>query len=283
MTGGHSSWEGTIRWLREQPDQAALVESGYYDDPLELAAHRYWQSAEWQAVVSRLPKPHAGNALDFGAGRGIASFALAKTGYSVVALEADESALVGADAIRALSGQSGLPIDVKVSVSERLPFPDATFDVVFERAVLHHVHNIEVACREFWRVLKPGGTLIAIREHVISDASELPRFQALHPLHKYYGGEHAHTVDRYTSAITSAGFSLHEVIRPFRSAINLYPHSLAGLQQEVARRVCFGNRLATRMLTAVISIPAIWWVVMRAMEAVDNRPGRLYSFVARRP
>ena len=276
------NWEETVRWLREQPDQVSLVRDSYYDDPLEAAAHRYWQSSEWRAVAERLPKLETGRALDFGAGRGIASFALAKSGYRVVALEADSSALVGTSAIRSLASVTGLPIEVEESSSERLPCRDAEFDLVFGRAVMHHIRDIDGLCREFHRVLKPGGMLVVIREHVLSKEDDLKAFQSLHPLHKYYGGEHAFVLGRYTAAIRQAGFEIKEIINPLRSVINLYPHSLDVVALEVARRAGLGVPLLRRAVAAVIGIPAVWWLVLRAIEAVDHRPGRLYSFIASR-
>jgi SAM-dependent methyltransferase len=283
VVNGNWSWEQTIRWLRAQPDQAELVQSGYFDDPVEAAATRYWQSPEWQQVAARLPIANGGQALDFGAGRGIASFALARLGYKVVALEIDRSELVGADAIRSIARNTGLPIEVTESSSARLPFRDGTFDVVFGRAVLHHVDDLEEVCREFYRVLKPGGTFIAIREHVISRESDIEAFRSLHPLHKYYGGENAYTLKRYSSAIKSAGFLLQEIIRPLRSVINLFPHSIADVQTEVARRVSLGNRVLARMAGAAIRLPMLWPIVLRTIELADHRAGRLYSFMARRP
>jgi len=83
-----STWEQAVVWLRQQTNQRALVEAAYYDDPLLLAAMRYHASDEWSAIRTLLPK-HDRNALDVGAGRGIASYALAKEGYEVVALEPD--------------------------------------------------------------------------------------------------------------------------------------------------------------------------------------------------
>ena len=52
-------------------------------------------------------------------------------------------------------------------------------------------------CEEVARVLKPGGTFIATREHVISKKEDLPVFLANHPLHRFYGGENAFVLQKY--------------------------------------------------------------------------------------
>jgi SAM-dependent methyltransferase len=43
--------------------------------------------------------------------------------------------------------------------AEELPFEDASFDLVFGHAVLHHLPNLDRAFGEFRRVLRPGGRL----------------------------------------------------------------------------------------------------------------------------
>jgi len=275
------TWEDAVRWLIAQPDKQDLVRASYYDDPLPATATRYWQGAEWAAVRSLLPSAR-GRALDVGAGRGIASFALAKEGFTVTALEPDGSALVGAQAIRSLAAVSGLPIHVTQDFSERLPFDDGQFDVVFARAVLHHTRDLAAACREFLRVLKPGGVLIAVREHVITRSDDLPAFLDIHPLHKLYGGENAFRLDEYERAIRAAGFDLTQVIAPLRSPINFAPHTLESLQSEVAQRVGRNARSVAYVLRALLRIPGAWPVARALLERVDHRPGRLYSFVARR-
>ena len=70
------SWEDAVVWLRSQPDQRQLVVDAYYDDPLIAAAERYFAGSEWQEIA-RLLSGRSGKALDIGAGRGIASYALA--------------------------------------------------------------------------------------------------------------------------------------------------------------------------------------------------------------
>jgi SAM-dependent methyltransferase len=276
------SWEQAVDWLRKQPDQQALVSAAYYDDPLMAAATRYWQSEEWSAIRSLLPH-HKGAALDIGAGRGIASFALAKEGFRVTALEPDPSAIVGAEAIRGLAREAALPIDVTQEFSERLPFSEGQFDVVFARAVLHHTRDLGVACREMFRVLKPGGRLLAVREHVISRQDDLPAFLAIHPLHRYYGGENAFLLSEYERAIDAAGFVGRRSLAPLESVINFAPQTAASLREEIASRLARGIPGLRTLVYATLSVPGVWSAGRRLLERVDHRPGRLYSFIAQRP
>lgn len=43
-----------------------------------------------------------------------------------------------------------------------IPYPDNSFDLVFSHGVLHHVPEIRTAQAEIHRVLRPGGTLVAM-------------------------------------------------------------------------------------------------------------------------
>jgi ubiquinone/menaquinone biosynthesis C-methylase UbiE len=59
----------------------------------------------------------------------------------------------------------GLSAEVMVADAERLPFDDASFDIVYSYGVLHHSPNTAAAVREVHRVLKPGGTAIVMVYH----------------------------------------------------------------------------------------------------------------------
>ncbi|MES2585568.1 MAG: methyltransferase domain-containing protein [Pseudomonadota bacterium] len=278
MTKKFQTWEQAVQWLRQQPDQQELVLAAYYDDPLIEAAERYRSSEEWAEIRQFLPVNRF-RALDVGAGRGIASYALACEGFSeVVALEPDKSEIVGAAAIRSLAQKTTLPICVIEKFSERLPYESNSFDVVFARAVLHHIKDLDAACSEFYRVLRPGGKLIAVREHVISRQEDLPQFLDEHPLHKFYGGENAFLLKQYERSILEAGF--HSLIRvaPLNSAINFSPYSLKSLQRKVAEGVARNNLVTALFVEKAL---ALFWPILRPLlNAIDNRPGRLYSFIA---
>ena len=194
------TWEQTVQWIRRQPDQADFVRLCYLDDPLIEAATRFTQSQEWKAVRQFLSRS-SGYALDLGAGHGISSYALARDGWQVVALEPDPSRIVGAGAIHILASEPGLKISVVQSWGEAIALRENTFDLVYARQVLHHSKTLTQFCQEVARVLRPRGRFIAVREHVISKPEDLDEFLSSHPLQKFHGGENAFMLDEYITAI----------------------------------------------------------------------------------
>jgi len=272
------SWEDAVVWLRGQPDRRQLVLDAYFDDPLLAAAKRYHDSDEWREIAALL-RERTGKALDVGAGRGIASYALARDGFLVTALEPDSSAIVGSAAIRSLAAATALPIEVVEELSERLPFADGEFDVVFARAVLHHTSDLDRACAEMFRVLRPGGVFVAVREHVISRESDLQAFLDDHPLHHLYGGEHAFLLDRYLRALGSAGFKPVKVLSPLQSPINLFPYTFDTLREAIVDRA--SQKLPGRPFWRLaLASDRVFGGLLALASRFDNRPGRLYSFIA---
>lgn len=278
------TWAQAVQTLRDDPKQEALVRACYYDDPLREAADRFRRSQEWQLIAAHLPNV-PGDALDLGAGRGISSYALACEGWRVTALEPDPSTLVGAGAIESLVVETGLPIRVVCDYSETLPFPNNSFDLIHCRQVLHHAQDLLQTCREIGRVLKPGGMLIATREHVISRPEDLQIFLDQHPLHHLYGGENAFLLRDYTKAIRKGGLRLVYSLAPFDSAINYFPatdHQIDEVCQGYLSRLT-GKQIAARLFNNPVYGHRVKAICRKVSNVINQTPGRLYSFVAIKP
>ncbi len=285
MEKSRLTWEESVLWLRAQPGQQELARACFYDDPLLEAAIRYAGTEEWQAVLSLLPRIK-GRVLDLGAGRGISSYALAREGWQVDALEPDASPVVGRGAIQQLARESGLPIAPLDGYAEQIPCQGSLYDLVYGRQVLHHAQDLPRMCSEAARVLKPGGTFIATREHVISAKQDLPAFFESHPLHFLYGGENAFLLQEYLNAIQSAGLRLQHILGPYDSPINYFPLTEreweAQLKTSLGRKI--GKPLASLLFSNAFPLRArlIGW--LSSIHSRKNQsPGRLYSFVAVKP
>lgn len=271
MNDKQMSWEEAVFWLRSQPEMQDLVKFCFYDDPLSESAERYYVSTEWKGIQEVLSFYVTGTALDIGAGRGISSYALAKDGWIVTALEPDKSNLVGAGAIRRLAEENNLNIKVIESFGEKLPFQDNSFDLIFARQVLHHANNLETFCKEVYRVLKPKGVFMAIREHVISKKSDLQIFLENHPLHRFYGGENAFTLREYKKAFFKSGIKIKRILATYDSDINLFPTTKDKLKEEFTHKLKFN--LGDWEFRFILIL----------LNKINRQPGRLYSFVGYKP
>ena len=113
------------------------------------------QDAHWRRVTARAASPRGVRALDVAAGPGnVAAELVAQGAREVVALDLSlamlaEGARRGHERIRWVAGDA-----------QRLPLPDAAFDVVTISFGLRNVPDPERALREFARVLRPGGRLV---------------------------------------------------------------------------------------------------------------------------
>jgi len=56
----------------------------------------------------------------------------------------------------------GLKSELQRADAESLPFPDASFDLVYSWGVIHHAEHPECIVEEIRRVLRPGGAFIGM-------------------------------------------------------------------------------------------------------------------------
>jgi ubiquinone/menaquinone biosynthesis C-methylase UbiE len=95
-------------------------------------------------------------ALEIGAGTGYFSLNLVQAGVVGHATCTDISPGMLAT-LQANAGKLGIDVEATACDAEDLPFADASFDLVFGHAVLHHLPDLDRAFSEFRRVLRPGG------------------------------------------------------------------------------------------------------------------------------
>ena len=97
-------------------------------------------------------------ALEIGAGTGYFSLNLLRAGVVRQAVATD----ISPGMLRRLersAAELGLVVETAACEATELPFEDDSFDLVFGHAVLHHLPDLDLAFREFRRVLRPGGVV----------------------------------------------------------------------------------------------------------------------------
>ncbi len=109
---------------------------------------RRWMTEELNDLPATTP------VIEVGCGDASFTTDLAKKFTSVTAI--DISAGQIAENAKLFPGIKFLQHDL----SERIPFPDATFEVAWCSEVLEHLFDPELALREMHRILKPGGRLL---------------------------------------------------------------------------------------------------------------------------
>jgi demethylmenaquinone methyltransferase/2-methoxy-6-polyprenyl-1,4-benzoquinol methylase len=156
------------------PQRAAKV-----SDLFDMVARRYdfindLQSfglhRRWKRLAAQLANAQPGNrALDVCCGTGDLAFALAASGADVVGLDFSEAMLAVAKAkvrnhkSNVRSPQSSVPNPQFLHGDAlRVPFPDASFEIITVGYGLRNLVSWEAGLSEMTRVAKPGGRLVVL-------------------------------------------------------------------------------------------------------------------------
>lgn len=142
-------------------DQFGPVAANYRTSPVHAAGEDLGAIA---AVVRQYASPVV---LDVGCGAGHVARTVAPLSARVVALDLTEAML--AEVRELMAAHAIENVETKQGDVERLPYDDATFDVVISRYSAHHWPNPDPAIAECLRVLRPGGRLL-ISDIVAPDA-----------------------------------------------------------------------------------------------------------------
>jgi demethylmenaquinone methyltransferase/2-methoxy-6-polyprenyl-1,4-benzoquinol methylase len=152
------------------------------NDLMSFGVHRLWKR-----YTIEMSGVRAGNkVLDIAGGTGDLTYAFSKrvgAEGKVVLADINESMLkVGRDRLadRGVAGN----LEVVQANAEHLPFESNNFDVVTIAFGLRNVTHKEIALKEMYRVLKPGGRLLVLefskpRNELLSKAYDLYSFKAL--------------------------------------------------------------------------------------------------------
>lgn len=115
---------------------------------------------EWPEVDALLPALDGLRVLDAGCGSGNFTALLAERGADVVGVDASE------EMVSVARGGHGDDAEFRrADLRERLPFDDATFDLVVSQLTLEHIEGWHAPVREFHRVLIDGGRFVLSCDH----------------------------------------------------------------------------------------------------------------------
>lgn len=227
------SWEETLAAAHGDPGMEDTLRHSYIHKDMSGSLDRYRSSLEFRELSKLLNARYTQplSLLDVGAGNGVCAVAFALHGFQVMAIEPGNGPIGGVAAIEGMSAQ-GARIDA--TIYERIEWEQADildfqterrFEVVLCRQALHHFLDPYEAVQNIANLLKPGGTALFVREHVVFDDDDKSAFLEGHPFQKFYGGENAYSVDQYIEFISTSGLTIEKVLRFGDSPINYEPHS----------------------------------------------------------
>lgn len=173
--------------------------------------------------------------LDVGCGPGATALAFAARTASVVALDLTPAMLEQARQEAETRGLTNLRFEL--ANAARLPFPDASFELVTSRPAAHHVAEPQAIVREVARVLVPGGLFVLSDTIAPEDPARdtfLNAFEVLRdPSHV-----RDHRVSEWQAMFQSAGlapscllrFDIHQEFAPWVARIGTSPDAVTGLR-----------------------------------------------------
>jgi SAM-dependent methyltransferase len=192
------------------------------------------------AVLAALGPVGGLRVLDAACGPGYYAQELADRGATVTAFDASE---VMVDMARARLGTRAR-VDRAV-LGARLPYPDAAFDLIVCALAIHYADDRAAAFAEFFRVLRPGGAVVASTQHPVMDwmrkggsyfdvtlETDLWRTPGGDQLVRFW----REPLSALCAAATSSGFLIEQVIEPLpaESMRERYPDDYSKLTAEPA-------------------------------------------------
>jgi sterol 24-C-methyltransferase len=165
------------------------VEKMYIPAVIDVSKGLYENQKLFEEKMTHDLNIHMGDAvLDIGCGRGrVAAHIAAITKANVFGLNIDEVQLDSAKKHVQRIGLSEQCQFFKGSLNDRLPFPDAIFNALYQIQVITYAKDKEAVFAEMFRVLKPGGRLsfldwVLLDNYDASNAQHLDLLNRIKPL-----------------------------------------------------------------------------------------------------
>lgn len=151
-----------------------------------------------------------GRALDLGCGGGHVAYRLAVHMKTVVAYDLSHEMLEAVDRTAASKGLSN--IETRAGRAERLPYPDASFDLVASRFSAHHWGELQAGLNEARRVIRPGGRAVFIDGMAPARAAADTHLQTVEVLRDPSHGRD-YSAAEWATALGRAGFAVESMRR----------------------------------------------------------------------
>lgn len=153
---------------------------GWVSDPLHQWSRQWEYPFVYQAIREELQRRTgtATDILDAGSGATFFPFLLSSEmdAGSVTCCDYDATL---EPIFGTVNAERATDIAFRQADLRALPFDDATFDIVYCVSVLEHTDQYEAIVREFHRVLRPGGVLIATFDIGLDGVSDIPPQDAM--------------------------------------------------------------------------------------------------------
>lgn len=287
------NWHETIEYIRTKSEYDWLVKNAYFDIDLETNVNNFLHSEEFEEtlkIINNLFPDKTPKILDVGSGNGISAIAFALKGFDVVSIEPDPSDTIGVGAINYLIKHYQLTnIEVFQNTAENVVFENSIFDLVYVRQALHHAHELDKFVSQTSKYLKSGGYYFSVRDHVIYNEKDKQLFLETHPLHKFYGGENAFTLEQYLGALNKSELEIISVMHHFDSVINFAPLTIKEKEGLILNRnteivAALKNKLGTLSKFSLIRTLASKYFEFKYGKVYDETriPGRLCSIISRK-
>ena len=208
-------------------EKAQNGEWGVYLTPTKIVPHEWFGSIKGKRLLG----------LASGGGQQIPVFAALGAKCTVLDYSSKQC-----ESERRVAEREGYDVEIiQADMSQKLPFDDDTFDIIFHPVSNCYVEKVEPIFQECYRILKKGGVLLGgydIGINYVFDAAEerleysLP-FNPLQDKKAYedslkndWGIQFSHTLEEQIGGQLKAGFQLTHLYEDTNGEGNLHEHNI---------------------------------------------------------